>query len=303
MFLVVIFAFISVFSLTWWAGFNRMVAADKISSRLRDISGDVEIDHASDENQGMIIARIATFISDKIILIISKFMPDRMNSKLVNMLAAAGLYPKVSWREWRLITILTGVVLPVVIAQVMLIVGVSLVRSLTSAMLLGLGMQLCLRYYLFGKAKKRRTKIIAELPDILDLITVSVEAGLSFDGAIDRVASEANGPLAMEFSITLKELRMGKTRRDALRKMSERCSVPDLTALVGSIIQADELGVAIGKILRIQSEQMRERRKQRAREKSMKAPVKLLFPLILFIFPSVLIVLIGPAIIRLSEMF
>lgn len=303
MFLIVIFVFLSVFSLTWWSGFGRMVAADKINNRLRDISGDVEIDHSSDENQGMIIARVAKFISDKVITFVGKFMPDHMNRKLSDMISAAGLSPRVTWREWRLITILSGIVLPIIVTQVMLISGIPFLNALGNAIVIGLSTQLGLRYYLLGKAKKRRAKIVSELPDILDLITVSVEAGLSFDGAIDRVASEAEGPLATEFAITLKELRMGKTRRDALRKMSDRCSVPDLTALVGSIIQADELGVAIGKILRIQSEQMRERRKQRAREKSMKAPVKLLFPLLLFIFPSVLIVLIGPAIIRLSEMF
>lgn len=303
MLLIVILVFLSVFSFTWWSGFSHMVAAGKIQDRLRDISGEFDIDHSTDENQGVIVSRLARFISDKTIGLIGKLMPEHMNSKLGSMLAEAGLSPKISWREWRLISVLLGVVLPIMMVQVLMITGVPFGNAFMNAFIVGVGSQLLLRYYLLGKAKQRRAKIVAELPDILDLITVSVEAGLSFDGAIDRVASEADGPLATEFALTLKELRMGKTRRDALRRMSERCSVPDLTALVGSIIQADELGVAIGKILRIQSEQMRERRKQRAREKSMKAPVKMLFPLLFFIFPSIIIVLLGPAIIRMSEMF
>jgi len=303
MILVVLSAFLSVFSIVWWSGYNKVLAEDKIHNRLKDISGDIEIDHASDENQGIVIGRVARFLSDQILRLVSRLMPDHMNGKLNKMLAEAGLSTKVSWREWRLISILSGLVLPTILIQVMLITGMPFASALLNAFIIALSTQFSMRYFLLSKAKKRRQKIVADLPDILDLITVSVEAGLSFDGAIDRVASEAQGPLAYEFSLTLKELRMGKTRRDALRRLSERCSVAELTALVGSIIQADELGVAIGKILRLQSEQMRDRRKQRAREMSMKAPIKMLFPLLFFIFPSILIVLIGPALIRLSEMF
>ena len=280
-----------------------MVAEDKILNRIRDISGHVEVDHTVLENKGSLLGRMASFNSSLALNIMGRFVPEKMNSKLSQRLFSAGLSPEIGWRQWRLISILLCIVIPIMVAQVMIITGVSMGQALLRALLMGLFFQIILRYYLILKIRKRRERIVSELPDILDLITVSVEAGLSFDGAIDRVATEAHGPLADEFAITLKELRMGKTRRDALRKMSDRCLVPDLTALVGSIIQADELGVAIGKILRIQSEQMREKRKQRAREKSMKAPVKLLFPLLLFIFPSVLIVLIGPALIKLTQMF
>lgn len=303
MFLVVLFVFISVFSLVWWSGYSRMQADKQISDRLKNISGDFEIDHASEEHQGTIVSRVAKFLSDQLIKIIGRLMPDHMNSKLSKMISEAGLASTITWREWRLISILSGIVLPVMLIQVMVIMGMPFSNALMNCIIIGIGTQFAMRYYLLSKAKGRRSQIVSDLPDVLDLITVSVEAGLSFDGAIDRVASEASGPLAYEFSLTLKELRMGKTRRDSLRRLSERCEVPDLTTLVGSIIQADELGVAIGKILRLQSEQMRERRKQRARENSMKAPIKMLFPLLFFIFPSILIVLIGPALIRLTEMF
>lgn len=303
MLIIVIFVFLSVFSFTIWTGHSRMVAEDKIQNRIRDISGPVEVNHTVMENKGSLLSRMASFSSNFAISLMGRFVPEKMNTKLAHKLFSAGLSPEIGWREWRLISILLCVVLPAMISQVMMIAGVSLGQALLRFLLMGLFFKIILGYYLVLKIRKRRECIVSELPDILDLITVSVEAGLSFDGAIDRVATEARGPLADEFAMTLKELRMGKTRRDALRKMSDRCLVADLTALVGSIIQADELGVAIGKILRIQSEQMREKRKQRAREKSMKAPVKLLFPLLLFIFPSVLIVLIGPALIKLTQMF
>lgn len=280
-----------------------MMTEDRIQNRLRDISTQMEIDHASAEHQGMILTRIAGFLADKVISTLSRLMPESMNIKLNQKLAEAGLSHKITWREWRLISLLVGIVLPIVSAQAFFIMGYPALRAMTTALMIGLGSQLAMRYILIVKARSKQARIVAELPDILDLITVSVEAGLSFDGAIDRVATEAEGPLADEFGQTLKELRMGKTRRDALRRMSDRCGVPDLTALVGSIIQADELGVAIGKILRIQSEQMRERRKQRAREKSMKAPIKMLFPLLMFIFPAILVVILGPAILQLMDMF
>lgn len=282
---------------------NKMAAEQQIQNRLLTISGDVNIDHSSDEHQDVIVSRIAKYIADRLIGLVGKFMPDRMNHKLSNKLIQAGVQSNVSWREWRLISILCGLILPIMLVQILLLLEVVFLRAVFTGIAVSFLLQLAMRYYLISKAKQRRVKIVAELPDILDLITVSVEAGLSFDGAIDRVATEAEGPLSVEFALTLKELRLGKTRRDALRRMSDRCAVPDLTALVGSIIQADELGVAIGKILRIQSEQMREKRKQRAREKSMKAPVKMLFPLLFFIFPSIIIVLIGPAMIQLMDMF
>ncbi len=105
----------------------------------------------------------------------------------------------------------------------------------------------------------RQKEIQNALPDALDLITVSVEAGLSFDGAVDRVIRQMPNALSAEFATALKEMRMGKTRREGLRALSERCDVDDLTTLVGALIQADELGVGIGKVLRIQSQQIREK--------------------------------------------
>lgn len=142
---------------------------------------------------------------------------------------------------------------------------------------------------------RRKQAIIKKLPDALDLMTICVEAGLAFNGAMQRVAEKWDDPLANEFSRVLQEMQLGKSRRQALRDMVDRMEVPDVTSFIAAVLQADQLGGGVAKILRIQSEQMRIRRRQRAEEKAQQAPVKMLFPLIFLIFPSVLMVLLGPA--------
>ncbi|HPO97453.1 MAG TPA: type II secretion system F family protein [Bacillota bacterium] len=151
--------------------------------------------------------------------------------------------------------------------------------------------------------QKRRETIAAELPDTLDLLTVSVEAGLGFDQALLKQVEKTKGPLSQEFKRVLHEIRIGTTRRDALRSMAERTAVEDLQTFVAAVIQADQLGVSIGNVLRIQSSQLRQKRRQRAEEKAQKAPVKMLIPMILFIFPSLFIILLGPGILQLIDNF
>lgn len=158
-------------------------------------------------------------------------------------------------------------------------------------------------YYLKMRAQQRKEEIQDNLPDVLDLLTVSVEAGLGFDAALVKVVEKIKGVVSSEFSRVLQEIKMGKPRRDALRDLGARSGVDDLVAFVGAIIQADQLGVSIGNVLRLQSEQMRQKRRQRAEEKALKAPVKMLIPLILFIFPTIFIVVLGPAALQIMENF
>jgi len=150
--------------------------------------------------------------------------------------------------------------------------------------------------WLSSQMSRRKNSIIKSLPDALDLLTVCVEAGLGFDGAMQKVTEKWKDDLAIAFGRVLQEIRLGKTRREALRDMSDRMEVPDMTSFVAAIIQADQLGVSIAKVLRIQSDQMRVRRRQRAEEKAHQAPIKMLFPMVFLIFPSIYIVLLGPAI-------
>ena len=158
-------------------------------------------------------------------------------------------------------------------------------------------------FMLKRQISSRQMKITQELPDNLDLLTVSVEAGLGFDQALLKLVEKTNGPLSKEFKRLLHEIRIGKTRRDALREMATRTGVEDLQTFVAAIIQADQLGVGIGNVLRIQSQQLRQKRRQRAEEKAQKAPVKMLIPMILFIFPSLFIILLGPGVLQLIDSF
>lgn len=155
--------------------------------------------------------------------------------------------------------------------------------------------------WLGSKISRRKAAIIKKLPDALDLMTICVDAGLTFDGAMAQVNTKWDDPLSLEFGRVIYEMQLGKSRRQALRDMVDRMDVADVSSFVASILQADQLGVSIGKVLRIQSEQMRVRRRQRAQEKAQQAPVKMLFPMVFLIFPSMFIVLLGPAIFQVMR--
>jgi tight adherence protein C len=154
-----------------------------------------------------------------------------------------------------------------------------------------------------ARARSRKDAIRAELPDALDLMAVSVEAGLGFDGAISKLTEHMQGPLADEFALTLSEIRIGETRQDALKKLADRTGTPELSSFVRAIIQADQLGISLGRILRVQAADSRLKRQAAAEEKAMKAPIKMLFPTVLFIFPAMFLVILGPAFLNLSKLF
>ncbi len=154
---------------------------------------------------------------------------------------------------------------------------------------------------LSGQIKRRQDNILKALPDALDLLTICVEAGLGFDAAMGKVYEKWDNELATAFGRVLQEIQLGKLRREALRSMATSMEVDDVTSFTAAIIQADQLGVSISKILRIQSDQMRVKRRQRAQEKAQQAPVKMLIPMVFLIFPSIWIVLLGPSLILLKN--
>lgn len=167
-------------------------------------------------------------------------------------------------------------------------------RLLFTLLFAGFGFMLP-QLWLRSLISRRQQEIVKKLPDALDLMTICVDAGLTFDGAMAKVDDKWDDPLAQEFGRVIYEMQLGKTRRQSLRDMVARMDVADVTSFVASVLQADQLGVSIGKVLRIQAEQMRIRRRQRAEEKAQQAPIKMLFPMVFLIFPAMFIVLLGPA--------
>ena len=152
-------------------------------------------------------------------------------------------------------------------------------------------------FWLGRRASARSLAMVLQLPDALDLLTISVEAGLGFDAALAKVVEKMEGPLVNEFRQALAEIRMGRTRRDALRDVVKRADAQPVSNFIGAIVQAEQLGVPIAKVLQIQSQQLRIERRQRAEEAAAKAPVKMLFPMVGCIFPTIFIVILGPAVV------
>ena len=152
-----------------------------------------------------------------------------------------------------------------------------------------------------SRIRNRRDAVRSDLPDALDILAVSVEAGLGFDGAITKLTEHMKGPLVEEFGLLLSEIRMGESRQAALKNMAARVGAPELSAFVRAIVQADQLGISLGRILRVQAADSRLRRQAAAEEKAMKAPIKMLFPTVIFIFPAMFLVLLGPALMNILK--
>lgn len=191
--------------------------------------------------------------------------------------------------------------LPIVLVIAMGI-QMGLVALLFLAIFAGVGLFLP-QLWLRQRIGQRQSVIIKGLPDAFDLITTCVEAGLGLDAALQRVAEKVEGPFAEELSRTLRDISLGRMRRDALKELGDRTGVPDLLTFVNAVIQAERMGSSVGVVLRVQSEQLRVRRRQRAEEQAYKAPVKMIFPLVLCIFPTLFIVILGPAVITIMRDF
>jgi len=202
--------------------------------------------------------------------------------------------------DWMGVKILSSVVFAILFFAILLFIGRVQLGLLFAPLGAGLGF-LAPELWLGRRIKGRAMEMILQLPDALDLLTISVEAGLGFDAALAKVVEKMEGPLVNEFRQALAEIRMGRTRRDALRDVVARADAQPISNFIGAIVQAEQLGVPIAKVLQIQSQQLRIERRQRAEEAAAKAPVKMLFPMVGCIFPTIFIVILGPAIVTVMK--
>jgi tight adherence protein C len=202
--------------------------------------------------------------------------------------------------DWMGVKILSTIILGLGVGLFMLLVGRVQLAFIFGIAGAALG-YMAPEFWLGGKARKRSFAMVLQLPDALDLLTISVEAGLGFDAALAKVVEKMEGPLIAEFRQALAEIRMGRTRRDALRDVVARADSQPISNFIGAIVQAEQLGVPIAKVLQIQSQQLRIERRQRAEEMAAKAPVKMLFPMVGCIFPTIFIVILGPAIVQVMS--
>jgi tight adherence protein C len=243
---------------------------------------------------------LAARLSGSVARITSTSFADRTEKSL----ALAGNPGDLRVADWLGIKAVVAIIFGIVFFLLFAVVNI-----LGMQFLLGVGMSLlgvvigyiAPEFWLGRRIKARQKAILLMIPDTLDLLTISVRAGLGFDAALAKVVEKLKGPLSDEFRRALAEVRVGKSRREALRDIIPRTEVPPLTNFIGAIIQAETLGVSISKVLQVQSEQLRIERRQRAEEQAAKAPIKMLFPLVGCIFPSLFIVILGPAIILIVK--
>lgn len=232
----------------------------------------------------------------------TKLGGDTRLERIRTRLVAAGLHRRISPAGFLAVQAaagISGVALGVVLGIAKSSAGGGLV---VAAALGALGV-LVPDFLLSRKARLRRDEIASELPKAIDLIAVSVEAGLGFDAALTHLLGRFKGGLADEFGLMLAEMRIGEPRDEALRRLSERIGHPDVDTFVRAVVQSDQLGMPLSRILRVQADELRLRRQQNAEEKATKAPVKMLVPTAIFIFPVLFIVVLAPAMLNLHKLF
>lgn len=269
-----------------------------VQIRLESISKQSSQSAENELNQPLFVRFIRPLL-DSVSRTILRVTPKELVSSFEKKVVMAGNPYNLSVRDWINIQVIAVVCFPLVTIMLGYYINME-VRTMLFLSFVEIGLGLLLPNLMLSRQiAGRQKKIINSLPDVIDLLTVSVEAGLGFDGALAKVVDKTAGPLSAEFENVLQEMKVGKQKKDALRDMAERINIQDFTTFVGSIIQADQFGVSIGNVLRIQSDQMRQKRKQRAQEKAMKAPVKILIPMVLFIFPTIFAVLMGPIVLKI----
>lgn len=269
-----------------------------INSRLEAIKPIAGDNLEEDEFRKSFLDRVGTPVYESFLTLLSRLTPQSIKDNYDTIIFQSGNYKKMTPSNILAIQIITAAILITVFGLLFAVAGYNSILSIIFIGAIGF----FLPYFRFRtKAKNRALDIQNKLPDILDLLYVSVEAGLGFDMAMKRATEKIKGELSNEFKWALDDITKGRDRTEALRAIVKRTGVEDLNSFITAVIQAEQLGSNIANMLRIQSRTMRQKRKQRAEEKSMKLPVKMIFPLLFFMFPAIFIVVLGPAVLNAMD--
>ena len=272
-----------------------------VRASLRQLEG-YEVDNVRDQELlKPMRERTVAPVVDGLTGIGRRLTPEGNAEKARERLVSAGYGSPDAVDRFMAVKVVSWALIPFGIYLVYGIVGMSGLLGLMVAALLSVVFFLGPDAILNRRVAERQHAIRVKLPDVLDLLVISVEAGLGFEQALDRTVAAVPGPLTEEFARMLGEVRAGATRANAMRAMEKRCNVPELRSFVLAILQADTFGVSIGRVLRAQADEMRIKRRQLAQEQAQKAPVKMLIPMVFCVFPALFVVVIGPAIINISN--
>lgn len=293
--------------LVWAASFSFWIAlvpepAVKVTQDQLRLRGEMLLITEESELRAPFTQRVLVPLAQNLLRRVGSWVPPRNIQRLHHDLAVAGNPGGLTVMEFMGLRLLSGVVAGG-IGFLGFLAGSRSTRGLVFMVVLGiLGFYLP-NFWLKRRMSARQNEILRALPDALDMLTIAVDAGLGFDSALLMIGEKWDHALAQEFNRVVAETRLGKRRRDALRDLADRVDVPDLTNFVAVLVQADQLGMDISRVLHTQAEQLRVRRRQRAEEKAHQAPIKMLFPLVFLIFPAMFIVILGPSAPLFIELF
>ncbi len=284
-------------------GFSWRGRRDPIEARLQEFVPGVPVTLEDIEMQAPFTERFLRPLTSQLARVFSRFTPSGSLESTQRQLVLAGLSPRVTVSDYVGIRGLLSTVAAGLGVAVSLISGQPALNLVLVAFVFGTVVYFIPSLWLRQRLTQRRNEIISVLPDSIDLLTISVEAGLGFDQALQRVVRKSRNALTIEFARVLYEMQFGVARRDALHAMAERIGLDDLSSVVAAIIQAEQLGASLATVLRIQAVEMRVRRRQNAERLIRLAPVKMLFPIAFLIFPPIFVVVLGPAVPQILHLF
>jgi tight adherence protein C len=266
-----------------------------------------DVDESTDEFQVLLaqpfLSRVVQPMSAGLLSLLGGVLPGNYRDRMHHNLMRAGLAGQFRAEEIISLQLLGGLIGGLLGLLIVVTGTIGGGGAILAFIILPIGGVQLPKSWVDRKLEERVTSIRQDLPDTLDLLAISVEAGVGFEGALGVVCENFSSPLADEFARTLREMELGLPRREALQNLKKRTEVPELSNFVLTLTQADALGMPVGRVLKTSADEMRNKRRQWAREKAAKLPVKILFPLVLFIFPALFVVLMGPAAAQIMDSF